>query len=184
MRASKSALLAPVFALALGALCFLVPGDADAKLAGSGGSATFHAHASPGDLSIDGTTNDVSVADDGANVTVTAQLGNLSTGIGLRDRHTKKYLEVAKYGSAQLQVPRASLNFNGGSGDATGSLTIHNTTKPSTFHYTATKQGSSFSVKATTKILLTDYGIEVPSYMGVTVKNEVNLEVSFTAVDS
>ncbi len=162
----------------------MAPGDADAKLGGSAGTATFHAKATPGDLAIDGTTNEVAVADDGTNVTVTVQLGNVTTGIGLRDRHTKKYLEVTKFGSASLQVPRAQLNFNGGTGDANGALTIHGTTRQTPFHYTATKNGTSFTVKGSTHIKLTDFGIEIPSYVGVTVKNDVDVDVSFTAVDA
>lgn len=166
-------------------LGFLVaPGEADAKLGGSGGSAAFHARATPGDLAIDGTTGDVTVSDDGTNVTVLVQLGNITTGIALRDRHTKKYLEASKFGSAQLQVPRASLNFNGGSGDTSGALTIHGKTKQAPFHYTATKNGTSFAVKGNAHIKLTDYGIDVPSYLGVTVKDDVDIEVSFTAVDA
>ncbi len=183
MRASRNAFLAPVLAIGLVALSFLTPGDADAKLAGSAGSATFHAKATPGDLSIDGTTNDVAVADDGTNVTVTVQLGSITTGIGLRDRHTKKYLEVSKFSSTQLQVARSGLNWNGGSGDATGALTIHGQTRQTPFHYTATKNGKSFTVKGTTHIKLTDFGIEIPSYVGVTVKNDVDVDISFTAVD-
>jgi polyisoprenoid-binding protein YceI len=170
-------------AFGIGAVCLLIPGDAAAKLAGSSGTAVFHAKATPGDLSIDGTTSDVAVADDGTNVTVTVQLGNISTGMSLRDRHTKKALEVGSFSNASLSVPRASLNFAGGTADAKGALTIHGQTKQVSFHYTATKSGNSFAVKGTTHILLTDYGIQVPSYVGVTVKNDVDLEVSFTAVD-
>lgn len=183
MRASKTA-FSSVLAVTLAALCFIVPGDADAKLAASGGSAVFHAKATPGDLSIDGTTSEVAVADDGTSVTVTVQLGNVTTGIGLRDRHTKKFLEVIRFASTSLVVPRAQLNFNGGSGDASGALMIHGVTKQTPFHYTATKNGTTFTVKGTTHIKLTDFGIEVPSYLGVTVKNDVDVDVSFTAVDA
>lgn len=125
----------------------------------------------------------MAVSDDGTNVTVVVQLGNIATGIGVRDRHTKKYLEVSRFGSAQLQVPRASLNFNGGSGEAKGMLTIHGQTKPASFTYTANKNGTSYSVKGATHIQLTNFGIEPPSHMGVSVKNDVDIEVSFTAVD-
>jgi hypothetical protein len=52
----------------------------------------------PAGMKIEGTTPDLTVADDGTNVVVTVPLGNLNTGIALRDHHMKeKYLEVPKF---------------------------------------------------------------------------------------
>ena len=67
----------------------------------------------PAGMKIEGTTADLSVADDGANVVTTVPLANLTTGIGLRDHHMKeKYLEVPKYpvGHADHRPERAEVS--------------------------------------------------------------------------
>src|SRR3954449_1384388 len=63
---------------------------------------TFRA-AGPAGLTIEGSTADLAVTDEGDNVAVTVPLGNLHTGIEVRDRHMKeKYLEVGKFPEAKL----------------------------------------------------------------------------------
>src|SRR5208283_6245359 len=48
----------------------------------------------PAGMKIEGTTSDLDLADQGETIVITVPLANLSTGIGLRDRHMKeKYLE-------------------------------------------------------------------------------------------
>lgn len=63
-----------------------------------------------------------------------------------------------------------------------GDLTIHEVTKPVTFDLTARMTGNTLTGKASTQVLLTDFGIEPPSFANtLTVNNEVGLEVDFTA---
>lgn len=162
---------------------FFVDSPADAKVARVGDASVSFVATATGGLQIPGTTNELSVADDGTTVKLTVALTNLDTGIGLRNAHTKKYLEVSRFPTAQLSVPRAALKL-GESGDVTGDMTIHGQTRKVQVHYDAPKKGNVFAVHGTTHILTTDYGIEVPSYMRITVKPEVTIDVTFSAADS
>ncbi len=159
---------------------------AAAKLSKTGTSNTEFKAAGPAGLTIAGSTADMKVDDDGTTVTLTVALANLSTGIGLRDEHTKKAIEVDKYPTTTLTVPRASLKFPAAgadsSGDAQGMLTLHGQTKPVTFHYSATNNGT-INVKGNATINVDDFGVNRPSYLGVTVKPQVELKTSFQATD-
>jgi polyisoprenoid-binding protein YceI len=177
-----------LFATLALALTIAVPLVADAKLAKTGSAGARFKALGPAGLTVNGTTNDVSVADDGTSVTIEVQLGAIQTGISLRDKHTKNYLEVETYPSAKLKVARASLKFPEAgkevSGDAKGSLTLHGQTKDVTFHYTAKKDGDTISVKGGTGLNINDYGIKTPSYLGVAVKPDITIETEFQAKDN
>ena len=158
-----------------------------AKLSKTGGGAAgFHA-SGPAGMAIDGNTSDVSVSDDGTNVVVTVKLTGIKTGMDLRDEHTRKALETDKFPTTELKVARANLKFPSGgesSGEATGSLKLHGQTKDVKFKYTATPRGDGFDVKADIKQLnMKQFGIEPPTYLGVGVKPEVDVSVSFSAKD-
>lgn len=63
-----------------------------------------------------------------------------------------------------------------------GDLTVHEVTKPVTFDVTASIDGNTLTGTASTRILLSDFGIEPPSFANtLTVNNEVGLEVDFVA---
>ena len=168
--------------VAVGMLAAL--GVAEAKLAGNGGDVQFTA-VGPGGLKIVGTTKEISVKDDGSTVTVVVPLANLDTGIALRNKHMReKYMEVDKFPTAELSVPRSALKFADGSGSAAGTMKIHGQTRNVTFNYTAKKGGGGFAVDGSVRLNIKDYGIDVPSYMGVTVKPEVDVAAKFQAADN
>jgi polyisoprenoid-binding protein YceI len=160
---------------------------AAAKLNKTGSSTTSFKAAGPAGLTIAGTTAEMTVADDGTTITITVPLGNISTGISLRDEHTKKALEVGSYPTTTLTVARSALKFPAAgassSGDAQGSLTLHGQTKPVNFHYSATLNGNTYDVKGSSTINVDDFGVKRPSYLGVTVKPEVDLSTAFQAQD-
>ncbi len=140
--------------------------------------------AGPAGMKIEGSTPDLSVTDDGVNVVVTVPLANLSTGIGLRDHHMKeKYLEVQKYPSATLTIARSALKFPKGaepaSADVPATVQIHGQTRPTTVHYDAKGEGSSYSARGSFRVNMNEFGITVPSYLGVTVKPDVDVSASF-----
>lgn len=149
-------------------------------------TASFRA-SGPAGMTIDGSTADTTVADDGTKVTITVPLANLSTGISLRDKHMKEYLGVDSNPNATLEVTRASLKFPTGdkevSEDTKGTFKLHGKSKEITFHYSAKLDGGKYVVTGTAKINMTDYGISVPSYLGVTVKPDVDVKVTFKAKD-
>jgi polyisoprenoid-binding protein YceI len=144
---------------------------------------TFEA-SGPAGLKIDGATPDLSVSEADGNVVVTVQLANLSTGISLRDHHMReKYLEVPKYPSGVLTVAKGSLRIpTAGTqvdADVPGTLTLHGQTRPVSVHYTAKSDGTTTSAQGKFHINMTEFGIVVPNYLGVTVKPDVDINASF-----
>jgi polyisoprenoid-binding protein YceI len=145
--------------------------------------------AGPAGMKIEGTTPDLTVGDDGANVVITVPLANLSTGIGLRDHHMReKYLEVQKYPVATLTIARAALKFPRGGeqavADVPGTVQIHGQTRPVSVHYEAKGQGAAFDARGGFHLNMNDFGITVPVYLGVTVKPDVDVSASFHVAGS
>ena len=164
-----------------------LPLVADAKLSSSGGSSVQFTAAGPAGMSIVGKTSELSVADDGQSVTVKVPLATLNSGIALRDKHMKeKYLQVGSYPDAELSVARSALKFPSGtptSGSAQGTMKLHGKTKSVTFNYTAAPAGAKIQVNGSVHLDVRDYAIEIPNYMGVTVKPDVDVTVQFTATE-
>ena len=174
------------FHVAAALLPVLVPLTADARLSATSGSQVSFVALGPAGMRIVGTSSDLSISDDAQNVAVTVPLGNLKTGIELRDHHMRdKYLEVGKYPNAELVVPKSAIHYPSGSqtssGDATGTMKLHGKTKSVSFHYIARGDGGTTHVGGTVHLDMRDFGIDVPSYLGVTVKPEVDVEVKFGA---
>jgi polyisoprenoid-binding protein YceI len=139
-------------------------------------------------MRIVGTTKELTVDDDGANVRIIVPLANLQTGIGLRDRHMReKYLEVTQFPNAELQVARAALKLPApgaeASADARGTLKLHGKTKEVAFRFSAKRDGSAYHVSGALRVNMNDFGIEAPSYLGVSVKPDVDVDVRFDAAD-
>jgi polyisoprenoid-binding protein YceI len=161
---------------------------AAAKLSKTGeATAAFRAFGPVG-MNIDGSTHELDVADDGATVRVVVPLANLKTGISLRDKHMRNSLAVESYPTAQLQVDRAQLSFPKAVGDestgqAKGKMTLHGQTHDVTIEYRAKRSVEGYSVNGSTHVNMTSYGIVVPSYLGVTVKPDVDVTVQFSAKD-
>jgi polyisoprenoid-binding protein YceI len=152
-----------------------------------GATATFDA-AGPGGLNIHGSTSDLAAAEKDGKVIVTVQLRNLTTGINLRDEHMRdKYLEVEQFPTAAVAVKRSDLKFpskgSESKGTVTGTMTIHGVTKPVSLRYDAAGHGDKIAVDGTSEIDMRDFGVEVPSYLGVGVDPHVTLKVHFKVVD-
>jgi polyisoprenoid-binding protein YceI len=162
---------------------------AAAKLSTTGTPSTSFKAAGPAGLSIEGKTADMTIADDGTTVTITVPLANIKTGVDLRDDHTKKALETDKYPATTLTVARSALKFPvagagaPSSGDAPAKLTLHGQTKDVTVHYTATLAGDTISITGSTRVNVDDFGVKRPSYLGVTVKPDVDITTVFQAKD-
>jgi polyisoprenoid-binding protein YceI len=63
-----------------------------------------------------------------------------------------------------------------------GDLTIREITRPVTFNVTASLTGDTLTGVATTRLLMSDFGIEPPSFVDtLTVADEFGIEVQFTA---
>ncbi len=111
------------------------------------------------------------------------ELTSLNSGIELRDDHMKnRYLKVNEHPKATLQIRglRLAEEFSEerpevGETEFTGDLTLHGVTKPVRGRF---KIGEDRKVSADFKLKLTDFQIEIPSYMGITVADEVQVRVA------
>ena len=148
-------------------------GESIAQFQGSG----------PAGFKIEGKTKDVDVKDDGKNITVIVKLTTLETGIGLRDDHMRnKYIDVAKYPDATLTLPTASVKLEDGKtneGEASGTFGVHGKTKNIPFKYKASCKVGVCDIEGNADINLKDYDINVPSYLGVTVKPDIKVKATF-----
>ncbi len=148
------------------------------------GAASFKA-TGPGGFKMEGKTAAVSAASDDTTVTVTVTLKDLATGISLRDKHMRdKYLEVAKFPTTTLAVPLASLKIPAAAGpmegDAKGQYTLHGVTKELPFHYKGTCGADGVcSVEGTMAVNMKDHGINIPSYLGITVRPDITVGATF-----
>lgn len=133
---------------------------------------------SPGFLRINGTggaaEGSLETKDGKVSGTLTCALDTYKTGVELRDKHLQeKYLETAKYPTAKL-VLKDQPYTDGKESTATADLTVKDVTKPVKITFTV----SGKKVNAKFKLAIKDYpSIGVPSYLGVTVADEVEVSV-------
>jgi polyisoprenoid-binding protein YceI len=113
-------------------------------------------------------------------------LRTLDTGIGLRNEHLReKYLEVDR-GSGFDTAILSEINLTGlspdvpeGKGSFTGLLTLHGVRKSVTGSVDVRQAGAGLRVKASFPVDLPDYSIHKPRYLGIGVKDTVQVEVVF-----
>jgi len=166
------------------ALLLALPILAATKISGEP-TAGFHGRG-PGGFSLEGKTHELKVEDDGSVLKFTVPLAGLQTGIGLRDRHMReKYLQVDKYPDAVLELPWSSVKLpsDGQTSDGTapGKMTLHGKTQDVQVKYRITRTGNRYQVTGNVPVKITDYGIETPSYLGITVQPDVDVSAIFTA---
>lgn len=142
----------------------------------------------PGGLKIEGKTNALTVSEAEGKVRFVVPLAGLNTGISLRDSHMRdKYLEVGKFPNAELTIDRSAIKLpadgQSSTGQAAGTLTIHGQSKPVNVGYQAKRSGNTFDISGALRINIKDYDVNVPSYLGVTVKPEVDVTLSARVQD-
>ena len=146
-----------------------VGGSFDVKTAALSGSVT----ASPsGSSAFDGS--------------LAVDLRTLDSGIALRNEHLRTtYLEVDRgpdYQTATVSaIDLKGLNRDApdGKGSFTGSLTLHGTTKAVNGTVDVRRAGAGLQVKASFPLNLSDFTIREPRYLGMGVKNTVQVQVTF-----
>lgn len=114
-------------------------------------------------------------------------LRSLDTGISLRNDHLReKYLEVDK-GSGFDRAVLSNITLNGvntaapeGKGSFSASLALHGVTKTVSGPVEVRKANTGLRVKASFPVNLPDYNIAEPRYLGVGVKDTVQVDVAFT----
>lgn len=118
---------------------------------------------------------------------VSVELKGLDTGIGLRNEHMRDhYLEIGKgpgFDTAVLsdiQLGDVTADTFQGRTRFTGTLLLHGTKKPVRGQAEIRRDGGSARVEAAFPVVLADFGIEKPRYLGVGVRDEVQVKVSLT----
>lgn len=135
-------------------------------------SAEFFAKLSPAG-SFTGTTKAISgfATIDGGKVSasnIEVDLTKLTTGLELRDKHTQEHLETSKYPKAKL------LNAQGSDGKGTGEIEIRGVKKTIEGTYTVKNN----FLTAEFNLNLPDFNIKGIRYMGVGLKDTINLKVT------
>jgi polyisoprenoid-binding protein YceI len=134
-----------------------------------------------------GVSGSIAVRDSKASGELRFPLTSLATGISLRDRHMKEtYLETEKHPEAILKivdVPLAkgwslqtsTLNET----PFTGTLRLHGVEKPVSGTFSLVSGGSStLTAEAKFEIQLSDFGVKIPTYAGITIANNVVVTAS------
>lgn len=149
------------------------------------GSVNFLAVGKPSALKIHGKASgpEAKLNLEGTKLTGFAEfdMNKLDTGINLRNEHMKeKYLQVKEHPKAKLTLTDAAVDpafattlTNGGEKPFKGKLQLHGQERDVEGTYTA-KNGL---VQAKFQIKLTNFGIEIPSYLGITVAELVDVNV-------
>ncbi|HXY39242.1 MAG TPA: YceI family protein [Vicinamibacteria bacterium] len=118
--------------------------------------------------------------------TLAVDLRSLDSGIGLRNEHLRdNYLEVGK-GSGYEQAVLSDIRLDGDSAvqgrtGFSGKLQLHGTTREVKGQAEVHRDGNSVRVDASFPVSVSDYGIPKPQYLGVGVRNEVQVKVSLVA---
>jgi polyisoprenoid-binding protein YceI len=133
----------------------------------------------PAGFKINGQTSSLEVKVDGEMVLLQVPLDTVDTGIELRNRHMKeKYLQTATFPKAELKVAKSLLKEGKGQ-KGTAHFVVHGEDKEVTVSYDVTKVGEGLEVKGSFDINLKQHGIDIPSYLGVTVKPDVKVTAAF-----
>ena len=119
---------------------------------------------------------------------IRVDLSSLDTGIELRNTHLReKYLEVARGAEFATAVLSAVHLGKAGTPDFrgqtpfTGTLLLHGTRRPVAGQAEIRSEGNDVRIVASFPVRIDEYGIAPPRYLGVGVKNEVQVKVSLLA---
>ena len=120
---------------------------------------------------------------------LSVDLRTLDTGIGLRNEHLRnEYLEVG-HGEgferavlSEIQLGDVDPDTFQGRTGFTATFLLHGARRTVIGHAEIHRDGSSVRVEASFPVTLADYGIAKPRYLGVGVKDEVQVKVSLVAV--
>ena len=156
------------------------------------GSVEFHATGHPSAIKIVGkgksSKGDFSVKDKVVTGSAHFDLGSLDTGIETRNKHMKeKYLEIGKFPEAVLTLTEMKLpkDFDKESGFTqlpfTGNLSLHGVEHSVSGAADISRHGDDITVSATFGLKIADYAIALPTFMGITMADDVQVTVQSKA---
>lgn len=156
--------------------------SAAAALSSAGESTVKFEAQGPAGMKISGTSGGIQTTEAGGKIKIVAPTTGFRTGIGLRDQHTRRYLESEKHPQATLVLDRSKVTLPTGSpvvGAVTGDLTLHGVTRPALVTYRIVKAGADYQVHGSIDIRIADFRIEKPCYLGVCVGDDVKVLADF-----
>jgi polyisoprenoid-binding protein YceI len=119
---------------------------------------------------------------------VSMDLTTIDTGIALRNQHLKEnYLEVAKGEGfnravlSDIQLANASGETFDGTTPFTGTMLLHGVKKPVSGTVEIHSEGTTRRVRAEFPLILTDWSVTPPEYLGVGVGSKLLVKVTLTA---
>ena len=156
-----------------------------AAIASPSGTAVLVSMQGTAGLHIEGTTHELAISERDGELVFQVPLAGVDTGIGLRNRHMRGYLDTAHFPEAELRVARKALVFPApgktAESDVPGILTLHGVSRSCSIHYRVEQAGSGeYRVRGTTRIDMRDFGVDVPAYLGVHVDPGVAIQVDFS----
>ena len=117
---------------------------------------------------------------------IQVDMRDFTTGIALRDKHMKeKYLgtekpenQFAKLRITSIEMPGEEVPVRGEvDARVSGTLTLHGKTQPIRTESKIRIDGKNLTTEVKFKLKLSDYGIEIPSYAGITVAEMVDINI-------
>ena len=164
------------------------PSTQEINFAGDKGTITFDAVGKPAAIKIHGeggsAKGTMSLAGKKLSGQLVFPLDTLKTGIELRDTHMKeKYLDVPHYSEAKLTIKDLELPEAFAQGTESelkefpfkGMLTLKGVEKEVTGSCDVKRKDGSMEVTAKFSLKLTDYKVDIPSYMGIVVAEDVKV---------
>jgi len=154
------------------------------------GSLEFHAIGRPSALKIVGKSGlpkgSLILSQTALNGALLLDLNGLDTGIELRNRHMKeKYLQTQSFPQAKLQLLSLGISpesltpgYEVADAPFTGKLLLHGIEKPVNGKVTIKRSENTVAANANFQIKLSDFAIDVPSFMGVTVADIVDITIA------
>ena len=119
---------------------------------------------------------------------LSVDLATLDTGIGLRNEHLRdKYLEVGRGQGfdravlSEIRLGAADPRGFEGKTTFTGTFRLHGAAKPIAGQATIRREGEAVRVEASFPVTVPAFGIEKPRYLGVGIRDQVNVTVSLVA---
>jgi polyisoprenoid-binding protein YceI len=156
--------------------------SASAGLSSTGESTVKFEAQGPAGMKINGASGGVRATESDGKIRIVAPTTSFRTGIDLRDKHLRDYLESDKHPQATLTVDRSKIALPGG-GPATGKiaaeLTLHGVTRRADVAYRISGSGKTYKVHGDIDIRIADFGIKKPCYLGVCVGDAVKISADF-----
>jgi polyisoprenoid-binding protein YceI len=135
-----------------------------------------------------GTGTDLRFESKGGQLIFKVPLSAVSTRHDARDKQMRdRYLEADTHPTVELQMARGALTIPKADGvfegDAKARLKLHGKARETIVHYSVERRGESLKVSGSFRIDLRSHGIDIPTYRGITVRPEVDVEVAFGGID-